>query len=194
MAVLDASRMFDDLDRPLWVVTAAAPDGRRGGCIATFVLGISLVPELPRACIALARHHHTRELVESSDAFGLHRIGERHLEWVWRFGIGSGRDADKLSGVGSRSGATGSPILPDALDWMECRVEARCETGDRTIYVAEVVDASGPAEDPPLTVARMLQLAPPDRRARLDDLLRRDRATDAAAILEWRRGREAGPN
>ncbi|QEH38065.1 High molecular weight rubredoxin [Aquisphaera giovannonii] len=192
MPAPDASAIFAALDRELWIVTAAAPGGRRGGCVATFVLGPSLVPELPRACVALARQHHTHDLVESSGAFALHLLGERHLDWVWRFGIGSGRDGDKLGGLDVSAAATGSPILKEALAWMDCRVEARCGIGDRTIYVAEVVDASKPNAEPPLTVTGMVRLAPQDRLEQLERLLRRDRAIDAAAILEWRRGHAAG--
>ena len=38
-------------------------------------------------------------------------------------------------------GPSGSPILGGAAGWLDCRVEARLETGDRTVYLAEVVDA-----------------------------------------------------
>jgi flavin reductase (DIM6/NTAB) family NADH-FMN oxidoreductase RutF len=192
MSTLDASVILGGIDHEIWVVTAAAADGRRGGCDATFVLGSSLVPELPRACIALARHHNTFDLIESSDGFALHLLGERHLDWIWRFGLDTGRGGDKLAGMDAAAGATGSPILRDALAWMDCRVETRCETGDRTIYVAEVVDSSKPNTEPPLTVSQMLRIASPEYLARLEELVHRDRITDASAILEWRRARAAG--
>ena len=58
---------------------------------------------------------------------------------MWRFGLRSGRDADKLAGLSMTTATTGSPILTDALGWLDCRVEARLDTGDRTVYLAEVV-------------------------------------------------------
>ncbi|HEV3022592.1 MAG TPA: flavin reductase family protein, partial [Pirellulales bacterium] len=107
---LAAGELFARTDRELWLVTAQA-GSRRGGLIATFVSHASLVPELPRVLIAVALQHHTWELIESSGAFGLHLIGEEQLDWVWRFGLQSGRDTDKLAGLTIETAATGSPLL-----------------------------------------------------------------------------------
>src|SRR5690348_16410731 len=108
------ARLFAHVDRELWLVTAAAGP-RRGGLIATFVSTASIVPALPRVLVGLAKQHHTWELVEASDAFALHLLGEEHLDWVWRFGLRSGRALDKLEGLDVRPGAAGSPLLSDAL-------------------------------------------------------------------------------
>ena len=79
---------------------------------------------MPRVLIGLARQHYTWELVEASGAFALHLMGEEHLEWVWRFGLQSGRDQDKYAGLVFHTAASGSPLLRDALGWLDCRVEA----------------------------------------------------------------------
>ncbi len=179
------SALFAQLDRELWLLTAAA-NGRRGGLIATFVNQASIVPELPRLVVGLAKQHHTSALVEASGAFAAHLLAEEHLDWVWRFGLHSGRDSDKFDGLTVTPGVTASPVLPGAVGWLECRVEARLDTGDRTLYLAEVVDARLPRPDPPLTVKRMLQLAPAEELQRLKELMARDSAVDAAAIRAWR--------
>src|SRR5262245_22118856 len=126
------------LDRELWLVTAQA-GGRRGGLIATHVSSASIVPEMPRMLLGLARQHFTWELVEASGAFALHLLGAHNLEWVWQFGLDSGRDHDKLAGFPVRVAVTGSPILEDAIGWLDCKVEQRLDGGDRTLYLAEVV-------------------------------------------------------
>src|SRR5437764_15260882 len=118
-----ASTLFACLDPPLWLVTAAA-DGRRGGLIATFVSEASIAPDLPRVLVGLARQHHTWELVEASGAFALHLLGEDRLDWVWRFGLQSGRSRDKFEGLEAGAAATGSPVLEGAVGWLDCRVEA----------------------------------------------------------------------
>jgi flavin reductase (DIM6/NTAB) family NADH-FMN oxidoreductase RutF len=180
-----AAPLFGRLDRELWLVTARTGD-RCGGLVATFVSQASLVPSLPRVLVGLARHHHTWELVEESGAFGLHLIDEEHLDWVWRFGLESGRDRDKLDGLATREGASGSPLLADAPGWLDCRVEARLDTGDRTVYLAEVLDARAPGPRPILTTHRLLELADDGRRRVLAEQIRRDCALDAAAIEAWR--------
>jgi flavin reductase (DIM6/NTAB) family NADH-FMN oxidoreductase RutF len=185
MNVAAASQIVGLTDRELWIVTAA--DGeRRGGLVATFVSVASLVEELPRVLIALATQHHTRRLIEASSTFGLHLIAARQLEWVWRFGLQSGRDVDKLAGLSHELGATGAPLLTGALGWLDCRVETRLETGDRTVYLAEVVAARLNQSEPPLTVKELLKIAPPERLEQLRQLRERDSRIDAQAILAWR--------
>ena len=186
-----AASVFALVDRALWVVTAASGQ-RHGGLVATFVSDASIVPELPRVVAGLAKQHHTWGLVEESGAFALHLIDEGLLEWVWRFGLASGRDGDKLAGLDVRAGPTGSPILADALAWLDCRVEARLDTGDRTLYLAEVVAAGVNRPGTPLTFQRMLQFAPPGRRAELRRRYDADGKADAAAIRAWRERRQRG--
>ena len=184
-----ASALFRRLDCEVWLVTACA-DGRRGGLIATFVRQASIVPSLPRVVAGLAKRHYTHDLVEQSGAFALHLLGEEHLEWARRFGLRSGRSIDKLDGLEVRSGRSGAPILPEARGWLDCRVEARLDTGDRTIYLAEILDAKAPDPRPVLTVSRLLALVPPDWRREMDDQREHDAVLDAEAIETWRAGRE----
>jgi flavin reductase (DIM6/NTAB) family NADH-FMN oxidoreductase RutF len=136
--------------------------------------------------VAIAKHHHTWQLVEGSSALALHLIDEKRLDLVWRFGTTSGRDADKFTNLSVRQGATGSPLIQDTLAWLDCRVEARFDTGDRTAFLCEIVDVQHNRHEPPLTMHRLLQLAPPDKLQELRRQREQDSALDAAAILAWR--------
>jgi flavin reductase (DIM6/NTAB) family NADH-FMN oxidoreductase RutF len=73
------------------------------------------------------------------------------------------------------------------LGWLDCRVEDRLDTGDRTVYLAAVVAARLENHAAPLTVRRMLELAPADKRKELKEQIARDCAVDAPAIEGWRR-------
>src|SRR5207244_1081923 len=92
------ARVWRQVDRELWLVSAAAGP-RRGGLIATFVMQAALTTELPRVLVGLAAQHHTRELIDAGGAFGLHLLGEEHLDWVWRFGLETGGRTDKFAGL-----------------------------------------------------------------------------------------------
>src|SRR5205823_8713209 len=92
------------------------------------------------------------------------------------FGLQSGHNADKFVNL--------PPFDPVA--WLNCRVETSLDTGDRTIYLAEVLDGKLEKQTPPLTLKRLLQLAPPERLGELRDGMTRDAAVDAAAIRAWR--------
>lgn len=180
------SEIFNRLDRELWLITARAGK-QRSGLIATYVSKVSLVPALPRVTIAIAKHHFTHELIIASRAFCMHLIGEDQIDWVWRFGIPSGREGDKFRGMATSTGNGGSPILSDALAWLDCRVEARMDTGDRTVFLAEVIDGRFEQTTRPLTFTRLLDLAPADKLQELKQGMQRDMELDRAAILDWRR-------
>jgi flavin reductase (DIM6/NTAB) family NADH-FMN oxidoreductase RutF len=177
--------LFAQLDRELWLITTAH-EARRGGLIATFVSQASIVPDLPRVLVGVARQHYTWQLIEQSGAFAMHLLADEHLPWVWRFGLRSGQHGDKLEGLATRAGRTGSPILPEALAWLEGRVEGRLDTGDRTLFLGEVVDGQWQRHAPPLTLQRLLRLAPADKLQEMREQMAHDQAVDAAAIRTWR--------
>ncbi|MEA3274245.1 MAG: hypothetical protein U9Q81_02900, partial [Pseudomonadota bacterium] len=53
-------QVFDLVDPPLWLVTAA-DNKHRGGLIATLVVRASIVSGLPRMVAGVAKQHHTRD-------------------------------------------------------------------------------------------------------------------------------------
>lgn len=181
-----AAAILSNVQKEIWVLTAAA-GGQRGGLVATFVSRLSIVPHMPRVVVGLSVRHHTTDLVRRSAAFALHLLSENELDWVWHFGLVSGRGRDKLRGFRVRSGRTGAPILTAAPAQLECRVETSLETGDRTVFLADVVDAAPPRDFAPLTVDRLRQLGPADKLARMDELVARDAAVDAELIDLFRR-------
>lgn len=177
--------LFACLDREVWLVTARAGE-RRGGLIATFVSQASLVPDLPRVCVGLAKQHHTHELIEQSGRFALHLLREENLELVWRFGLRSGRDGDKFAGLEVSHSGGGCPLLAGTAGWLDCRVETRTDTGDRTVFVAEVVEGGVTNFGPALTAKRLMELAPSPMLVVMQRQRHLDSHRDAEAILAWR--------
>jgi flavin reductase (DIM6/NTAB) family NADH-FMN oxidoreductase RutF len=185
VSLSQVSQIWTEVDPAVWLVTARAGDAS-GGLIATFVNQASIAPEYPRMLVGLSRQHHTWKLIDASGAFALHLVDEDHVDWVWRFGLQSGWKTDKLQGMNFNLGKTGSPLLTEARAWLDCRVEARLNTGDRTAYLAEVVVADYRKGASILTVQRLLQLAPPEKLQLLNELHERDGIRDAEAIRAWR--------
>ena len=173
------------MDQKLWIVTSAAGN-RQSGLIATTVMHVSIVPEMPRFLVTIGRQHDTWNQIEASGCLALHLLNDDQLELVWRFGLQSGRDVDKFSGLTLRDGTTGSPILDEAPVWLDCRVENRMDSGDRTVYLAEVIEADYHLSGMPLSVQRMVAKAPADKLDQLKTLRDRDATRDAAAITAWR--------
>lgn len=180
-----ATALFAWLDREIWLVTSQAGE-HRGGLIATFVNQASIVPELPRVVVGIARQHHTWELIEASGALALHLLSEDNVDWVARFGLQSGRDIDKLAGLSTTTAVTGTPLLDGTVGWFDCRVEASLNTGDRTLYLAEVLESRVTNYGPPLTLKHLLQVLPSEQLSGLKRQLHQDSTIDAEAILAWR--------
>jgi flavin reductase (DIM6/NTAB) family NADH-FMN oxidoreductase RutF len=191
MDVTAASTLFAWLDREVWLVTARAGE-RRGGLIATFVSPASIVPELPRVLVALSKQHFTHELVEASGAFALHLLAEEQLELVWRFGLESGRDHDKLAGLTVTTAVTGSPLLAETVGWLDCRVEAKLDIGDRILYVGEVLEGKVTHFAPPLTTKRLMERMPMTRLSQMQRMRQDDSLRDAEVIEAWRKRTTGG--
>ncbi|MDB5337774.1 MAG: hypothetical protein JWN70_3393 [Planctomycetaceae bacterium] len=185
MKLNEINQLIKCLGREAWVVTSAHA-GQCNGLIATFVSPISIVPDLPRFAVALSKLHHTWTLVEGSGALAVHLLTADQADLALRFGTQTGREVDKFAGVAHHTGVTGSPLLSDAKGWLDCRVEASFDTGDRTIYLVEVVAGDFSGDFSPLTQAQLLGLATPDQLQILRTQLAADAAQDAIAIRKWR--------
>lgn len=182
--------LFAWLDREVWLITAAA-GGRRGGLIATFVSQASLVAEVPRVLICLAKHHFTWDLVHDAGHFAMHLLAESNLELVWQFGLSSGREVDKFEGLDATTGSTGCPLLPDTVGWLECRVETSLDIGDRTLFLGEVVEGRVTHFAPPLKASRLRETASPHRLREMQRKQLLDSYRDEEAIRAWRESRNS---
>jgi flavin reductase (DIM6/NTAB) family NADH-FMN oxidoreductase RutF len=147
------------VDREIWIVTAPAADGRRGGMTA----------------------HYTAELVAESETFAAHLLRPDQSAVAWNFVNGSGRDRDKLAGLATNTGARGTPILADCLAWLECRRTGSFTAVDRVFYVADVIAGEQVASGEPLRENAFI--------ASLSDSQRRQLAASKAADLEQVRSR-----
>lgn len=181
----EVNQLLRCVDRELWVVTAAS-EGTLGGLVATFVSPISIVPELPRMAVAIAKQHRTWELIEASGSLAVHLLAADQFELAWHFGSQSSRDVDKFSQIEWTAGVTGSPILKAAIGWLECRIESRLDTGDRTLYLTEVVAGDLKQVFAPMTQKQFLSQASPEQLAILKASMSADGQVDAAAINAWR--------
>ncbi|MGE0544482.1 MAG: flavin reductase family protein [Dehalococcoidia bacterium] len=127
---------------PLVAVTAAH-GGVRSGQIAMSVHGASIVPQRPRLTAALWKRNLTHDLVRESGVFAVHLLGDGQDEVIYRLGLRSGREGDKLAGLVRGAGVTGCPLLAEYVAVYECRVLNAMDGGDMTVFLGEVVAMDG---------------------------------------------------
>jgi flavin reductase (DIM6/NTAB) family NADH-FMN oxidoreductase RutF len=120
------------------VVTADA-DGDRIGVTIGSLVSLSLRP--PLVGVAVGKANALHEVLRAAGAFGISLLRGDQADVAARFALGM-PPASLWDSVDVRVGATGAPLLADALGWLECRVHAEHGVGDHTLFVGEVVEAA----------------------------------------------------
>ncbi len=137
----------------LWSPLAAVTShwqGQDNVQIAVAIAAASIVPDRPRVAVQLYKTNHSHGMVYRSGAFALNFLKPDQLGLIGDFGLVSGRDEDKLAGVATGKGPSGSPLLTDCFSYLDCRVINAMDGGDMTCFLAEVLDGKTLAEGEPL--------------------------------------------
>lgn len=178
-------KIFKMTNRELWIVTAGTPQ-QRGGLLATWVLQASLDRASPVLVAGIAPNHFTRELIDDTGAFATHLLRQSQVDLALKFALQSGRNVDKLAGLRVSETETGNPVLQDVLCWLDCRVFARLDTGNRIFYWADVIAGEQQENSPPLTEQELLNHTDDDIRARLILDRESDIEQQKSQYNEWR--------
>jgi flavin reductase (DIM6/NTAB) family NADH-FMN oxidoreductase RutF len=133
-----------DVPTAVVVVTVDAGGQRVGLTITSFT---SLALEPPLVAASVARHAALHELVREAGAFAVSILaaGQEHLAQHFARGV---PPIGLWSGIPTRDGALGAPLLEGALGWLECEVAGEHPAGDHTLFVGAVATAEhGPGRE-----------------------------------------------
>jgi flavin reductase (DIM6/NTAB) family NADH-FMN oxidoreductase RutF len=126
------------------IIATVTPAGEPCGLTANAFASVSLEPPLVLVC--LEHGADTCAALLNADVFSVNFLSADSEAISRRF---AGSDVPgKFRDVTYRRGASGAPILEDALAWVDCRVHATHESGDHTIFVGAVLDAGARDGDP----------------------------------------------
>jgi flavin reductase (DIM6/NTAB) family NADH-FMN oxidoreductase RutF len=155
--------------RPFPVAVTTIHQGRTNGLMSLSAGSAGIVPEAPRVTISLTKYNLTHDLVLASGVFAMHLLAagpepefDASLRILMGLGGSSGRDGDKIAQFDTKPGVTGSPILLDALSYVEGRVVASLDTQENTIFVADVVGAERLREGERLRIGQAWGSLPPE--------------------------------
>jgi len=118
-------------------IVTAVHNGQRVGITASSFSSVSLEP--PRVLICVAKRLHTHKIIEESQAFAVNILSESQQEWGMRFAGKVPEGQDRFAGIEIFTATTGSPILPNVLGWLDCRLSAAFDAGDHSIFVGEAL-------------------------------------------------------
>lgn len=132
------------------VLTTVHEGNWKGVTVSSFT-STSLNP--PLVLICLAQRLYTHQLVSASGVFAVNILKHEQLELGQLFAGMRPEITDRFAygGWQWQAASTGSPVLTDALGWLDCRIMHAYPAGDHTIFVGEVLAASVSAESAPLS-------------------------------------------
>jgi flavin reductase (DIM6/NTAB) family NADH-FMN oxidoreductase RutF len=107
------------------------------GLTANAFCSVSLEPPLVLVCVEKSADTH--HCIAEAGAFSVSVLASDQERLARHFAAWD--VIRKFEGVAYHAEQTGAPILDDALAWVDCRMWARHEAGDHTIYIGEVVAA-----------------------------------------------------
>ncbi|MEH2069282.1 MAG: diflavin flavoprotein [Nostoc sp.] len=120
----------------LCVLTAKQED-ISSAMLASWVSQASFNP--PGLTVAVAKDRAVESLTHSGNKFVLNILKEgNHLGLMKHFLKPFGPGQDRFAGVAAQEAQNGSPILNDALAYLECSVENRMESGDHWLVYATI--------------------------------------------------------
>jgi len=136
----------------LYVVCSRKGD-RLNGQIANTVFQITSEP--PTIAVSINKNNLTHEFIKESRVLTASILSQdTPLSFIGHFGFKSGRDIDKLEGIGYKIGETWAPVVTDnTLAYLEARVIQEVDVGTHTIFIGELVGADVIREGEPMTYA-----------------------------------------
>lgn len=176
-----ASSIFHLTNHEIYVLTAA-DQGQVSGQVATWMMLTTLVPDQMRIVASISPTNFTHQLIQQSHWFVVNLLAEDQYEWVARFGLHSSRERDKFADMTLQYTGHGIPILPGTCGWAECRVGQQIDLGDRTLYIADLIEQQVVPGRQPLRKLTAFAKLPPEILQALTDKRDRDAERDRTLI------------
>lgn len=130
------------------VATTVGSGGEWHGITATSFASVSLEPPLVLVCVS--RSLVFRALVEQSGVFAINILSRDQVRLGRLFAGLLPEVTDRFAGLDCATGPSGSPLLPGAMGWLDCRVWQAYDGGDHLIFVGEVLAGGHTVGRPPL--------------------------------------------
>lgn len=144
-AAADYRRVLGNYPTGVCVITALI-DGEPVGMVVGSFTSLSLDP--PLVAYMPDKASKTYATLEGAESFAANFLGSSQEEVCQR--LASKTLTDKWSAIAWHHGASGAPLLDDAVGWIECTLENRFEGGDHWIVVGRVMDLGVQSDSLPL--------------------------------------------
>ncbi|MBQ7793558.1 MAG: flavin reductase [Clostridia bacterium] len=119
----------------LYLITA--DEYKDNGCIANTVVQVSLNPL--RVAVSLTKTNLTTDMIAHTGKFNISILAKTaDFKLFKRFGLQSGRNADKFDGVSFERSENGLAYITEhSIAYVSCRVTDSIDLGSHTLFIAE---------------------------------------------------------
>jgi flavin reductase (DIM6/NTAB) family NADH-FMN oxidoreductase RutF len=130
----------------LYIVGSRAGE-RRNGMTCNWVTQLGFDPKL--LGVSVEKDAVTHELISGGGVFALCIVDREDRAIVRKFTkpVQVDLEARTLNGFPFHDGATGAPILDQAVAYADCKVRSTVDVGSHTLFLGEVVDAAFQKEE-----------------------------------------------
>jgi len=119
-------------------IVTTCHDSEIHGLTCNAFCSISLSP--PTILVSISTHTRSDRLMRKSKVLAVNVLSDSQTELSNRFaGRHKDKEADRFEGFEWKTAVTGAPILEGTQAYLDCRIVNAFESGDHTLYVAEVV-------------------------------------------------------
>jgi flavin reductase (DIM6/NTAB) family NADH-FMN oxidoreductase RutF len=134
----------------LYVLTVSH-DGEDHAMTANWVTQASFEP--PMIAVAVENTSKTIGMIRDSHHFAVNLRQKDQRDLAGKLGRSSEQAPQKLKGLKTKPAPiSGTPVLTDAIGWVECRLMTTVPSGDHTLVLGEVVAAGVEHDGAPLTL------------------------------------------
>jgi flavin reductase (DIM6/NTAB) family NADH-FMN oxidoreductase RutF len=117
----------------------------------TWFTQVSFTP--PLVALGIKKDSHSFEMIKTDKVFSVNFLGKDQKPVAEHFVKPATVVGEKLKDVPHRTGKTGTPILNEAVAFVECELrEIACNGGDHAVVIGEVVEAGVHKDEPALTL------------------------------------------
>lgn len=121
-------------------IVTTCHDGEIHGLACNAFCSVSLSP--PTVLVSISTNTRTDRLMRQSKVLAVNVLSDSQADLSNRFaGRHKDKEADRFEGFEWRTAVTGAPIFEGTQAYLDCRIVNAFESGDHTLYVAEVVDS-----------------------------------------------------
>jgi flavin reductase (DIM6/NTAB) family NADH-FMN oxidoreductase RutF len=123
----------------LYVLTSAVGEERVAAAAVSWVTQASFEPPLVVVCVRVDSFIHG--VVEEAGKFALNILGKDQADIAVQFFKQNEPEGMSIGGYRFQLGQSGSPLLDDALAYIECEVKGALKRGDHTVILGQVIGA-----------------------------------------------------